>query len=255
MKKLIALAAIAAVGATFGACEEEPAECVFAYSVSLSGKTSVAKATKAPKSNCDDPSVCYRKSGSFKAKGYVYGKTELADGGECSDDTCGCNEWTGEGAVSSYIWNTKTLKAIEGFEFSSLARIGAAKSEKAKTVEVIGTLEGLTLAGFGRYDMKNSRITSASGYFAGTLAAPECETCTYDATACEDDCESVGSVAFEICSDSEVDSDGATVPAYGKWTIKYNKSVAKKLAKTGDELDVTVVVPSKVIAANAETND
>lgn len=244
MKKIIALAAIAAVGATFGACED-PEECVFAYSVSLSGKTSVAKATKAKPSACVE-SECYRKSGSFKAKGYIYGKTEASEADEstCTDASCGCNEF---GELTTYVWNTKTLEKLGDVEFTSLARIGSVQFKKATTVEVVGTLDALTLAGFGKYDAKKNYLKSASGYFAGTLAVPACEDCTYNENKCEDDCEEVASSAFKICTEEA--SEVEAVPAYGKWTIKYNKSAVKKLTKNYVEGSI---VPAKVLAANAE---
>lgn len=248
MKKIIALAAIAAVGAAFGACEGpvEPANCVFAYSVSLSGKSTVAKSATVKESACESNVVCYRKSASFKAKGYIYGTT-TAEQGECGETGCGCNEFAD---VTSYIWNTKTLEKMGDFTFTSLARIGSATFKKATTVEVVGSLDALTLAGFGKYDAKKNYLKSASGYFAGTLAIPKCESCTYNAQVCEDQCDTTDSSAFKICA--EEDSDVDAVPAYGKWTVKYNKSAAKKLAKTGEELDVSAIVPAKVLKANAE---
>ncbi len=247
MKKIIALAAIAAVGATFGACEES-ADCVFAYSVSLSGKTSVAKATKAKPSQCVEAD-CYRKSGSFKAKGFIYGQTTAteADESTCTDASCGCNEFD---AITTYVWNTKTLEKLGDVEFTSLARIGSTAFKKATTVEVVGKLDDLTLAGFGKYDAKKNYLKSASGYFAGTLDVPECETCEYDADSCEDACASTASSAFKICA--EEDSDAEAVPAYGKWTVKYNKSAVKKLTKNFAE---SAIVPAKVLAANADDAD
>lgn len=248
MKKIIAIAAIAVVGGVFAECEE-PTECVFAYQVSLSGKSTVAASTKAKPSQCID-AECYRKAASFKAKGYIYGTTEGTDANpdECIEGSCGCNKFE---EVTSYIWNTKTLKKVGDFKFDSLARIGSTVSAKAKTVEVLASIgDGLTLAGFGKYDTKNDLLKSASGYFAGKVAAPECSTCTYNESTCEDACESTASVAFQVCSDEA--SDTTDTPAYGKWSVKYSKSAVKKLTKNFAD---DAIVPAKVLAANAEGED
>lgn len=244
MKKIIAIAAIAAVGAAFGECQD-PTDCVFAYQVSLSGKSAVAASTKAKPSQCID-AECYRKAASFKAKGYIYGTTEVTEANpdECIDGSCGCNEFA---EVTSYIWNTKTLKKVTSdFKFDSIARIGSAVSAKAKTVEILASADdALTFAGFGKYDTKKAFLKSASGYFAGKLPLPECESCSYDKDNCEDVCESTTSTAFAVCSDEASDVD--VVPAYGKWTIKYSKSAVKKLAKNYAD---DAIVPAKVLAKN-----
>lgn len=258
MKKIIAIAAIAAIGTAAAECGEE---CVFAYQVSLSGKSSVA-VSKSYKVECsDNPEVvCYRKAASFKAKGYIYGLTDEteADESTCSDAACGCNVFGDD--MISYVWNTKTLVKLDDITFTTLARIGSPYSEKAKTVEVIGNIggagsgvsggtdetnavsvvsEGITLAGFGKYDVKRNYMTSASGYFAGSLPVPECSF------ACSEDTE--GSVAFALCDDDEAESE--VVPVYGKWSIKYSKSAVKKLQKSFSN---KVLIPAKVLKVNAD---
>lgn len=248
MKKIIALAAIAAVGAAFGACENpvEPANCVFAYSVSLSGKSTVAKrATVKAATACDEPTTnFYRKAASFKVKGYIYGQT-TAEEGECGETGCGCNDF---GTISAYLWDTRTLAKLGEFKFDQIDLIGASTAKKSTTAEVVASLDDLTLAGFGKYDTKSLYLKSASGYFAGTVAAPKFVDKGYDADTCEDTESEDDSKVFAVCTLESADAENT--PAYGKWTVKYNKSAAKKLAKTGDELDVSAIVPAKVLAAN-----
>lgn len=242
MKKLmIAAAAAALVGGAFADCQEDTA-CVFAYQVSLSGKSTVAVATKANLSACVDAS-CYRKVGSYKVKGYVWGATTASGAASTCDEACDCNDLQ---VVTTYLWNTKTLAKQGDLVFDAIYLVGSTVGLKAKTAEVTATLDGLKLAGFGKYDTKNLVLKSATGYFAGTVDAPECVTCAYNTTECQDECVSVASKAFAICTLDEVEA--ATTPAYGKWSIKYSKSAVKKLTKNYAE---SAIVPVKVLAANA----
>ena len=243
MKKLmIAVAAAAMVGGAFAECQEDTA-CVYAYQVSLSGKSTVAASTKANPSACVDAD-CYRKAASYKVKGYIWGVTDdQTDPSQCIEG-CGCLDLT-QAASTTYLWNTKTLKKLDDMTFEQLNLIGSNVGTKAKTAEVVAKIGDLVLAGFGKYDTKKLEFKSASGYFAGTVAAPVCTTCTYNATDCEDVCEETASKAFAVCTLEA--AEVATTPAYGKWSIKYSKSAAKKLTKNFAE---AAIVPAKVIAAN-----
>ena len=243
MKKLmIAVAAAAMVGGAFAACQEDTA-CVYAYQVSLSGKSTVAASTKANPSACVDAD-CYRKAASYKVKGYIWGVTDdQTDPSQCIEG-CGCLDLT-QAASTTYLWNTKTLKKLDDMTFEQLNLIGSNVGTKAKTAEVVARIGDLVLAGFGKYDTKKLEFKSASGYFAGTVAAPVCTTCTYSADDCTDTCEETASMAFAVCTLEA--TDVATTPAYGKWSIKYSKSAAKKLTKNFAE---AAIVPVKVINAN-----
>ena len=245
MKKLmIAAAAAALVGGAFAACQEDTA-CVFAYQVSLSGKSTVAASTKAKPSQCIDAD-CYRKAASYKVKGYIWGVTDdQTDPSQCIEG-CGCLDLTAT-APTTYLWNTKTLKKLGDMTFSQLDLIGSNVGAKAKTAEVVAKIDDLTLAGFGKYDTKKLELKSATGYFAGTVAAPVCSTCTYNADDCTEACEDTVSKAFAVCTLEAAEAD--STPAYGKWTMKYSKTAAKKLTKVYDE---SSIVPAKVIAANAQ---
>ena len=246
MKKLmIALAAAGLVGGAYADCQEG-AKCVFAYQVSLSGKSTVAASTKAKPSACIDAD-CYRKAGSYKVKGYIWGKTaDLTNPDQCVEG-CGCLDLSSADVEKvTYLWNTKTLKKLGDMEFSQLDLVGSNDKMKAKTAEVVAKIGDLVLAGFGKYDTKKLEFKSASGYFAGTVAAPVCVSCTYDASNCEETCTPSASKAFTLCTLEANDVD--TTPAYGKWSMKYSKSAAKKLTKNFAE---AAIVPAKVIAANA----
>lgn len=243
MKKLmIAVAAAALVGGAFAACQEDTA-CVYAYQVSLSGKSTVAASTKAKPSACVDAD-CYRKAASYKVKGYVWGTTtDLTDESQCVEG-CSCLDLT-QAQSTTYLWNTKTLKKLGDMTFSQLTLIGSNVGTKAKTAEVVAKIDDLVLAGFGKYDTKKLEFKSASGYFAGTVAAPVCTTCTYNAGDCTEECVDSASKAFAVCTLEAAEVE--TTPAYGKWSIKYSKSAAKKLTKNFAE---AAIVPAKVIAAN-----
>lgn len=216
---------------------------MFAYQVALSGKSTVAASTKAKPSACIDAD-CYRKAGSYKVKGYIWGvTTDLTDPDQCVEG-CSCLDLS-SATFTTYLWNTKTLKKLGDMEFSQLDLVGSNDKMKAKTVEVVAKIDDLALAGFGKYNTKKLEFKSATGYFAGTVAAPLCMSCTYDKDKCEDNCTESASKAFALCSLEA--SDVATTPAYGKWSIKYSKSAAKKLTK---KYDAATLVPAKVIAAN-----
>lgn len=225
MKKLvIAAAAVAMIGGAFAACQEDT-DCVFAFRLKLSGKSTVAFATKGNASACIE-GACYRKAASFKVDGYLYGTTTAtaADPDQCIDASCGCFDDQTE--LNQLLWNTKSKKEFEGdFAWTQLNLIG----KDGKKLEAVATLGDLTLAGFGSYDVKKGAIKSISGNFAGQVPAPQCETCvTVD---CETTCEGTNSIVFDLCS-LEENATVVTTAAYGKWTLKPNKSAVKKLTKT-----------------------
>ncbi len=247
MKKLmIAAAAAAMIGGAFAACQEDTA-CVWAYKLTLSGKTTVAFTVKGKASTCTED-VCYRKAGSFKIDGYIFGQsTDLTDEANCIEG-CGCADLSAADAIDdSIFWNTKSKKEVQAdFAFTQLNLIG----KDGKQLEAVATFNDLTLAGFGTYDVKKLAIKSISGNFAGTLDAPVCETCTYDADNCEDDCEEIDTIVFKLCTLEEDSAD--TTAAFGKWTLKPNSAAVKKLTK---EYDGLVLAPKGFIAEGEEEGD
>lgn len=246
MKKLmIAAAAAAMIGGAFAACQEDAA-CVYAYKLTLSGKTTVAFTVKGKASTCTED-VCYRKASSFKIDGYLYGQSEdLTNPDECIEG-CGCVNLS---APETIFWNTKSKKeVVADFSWTQLNLIG----KDAKQLEAVAKFNNLTLAGFGTYDVKKLTIKSISGNFAGQLDAPVCETCKYDAENCEETCEETGAIIWDLCT-LEQDTDYVeTTAAFGKWTLKPNTAAVKKLTKAWDKdaaaFDDTVLAPKGFIAA------
>lgn len=244
MKKLmIAAAAAAMIGGAFAACQEDTA-CVYAYKLTLSGKTTVAFTVKGKASTCTED-VCYRKASSFKIDGYIFGQSDdLTNEEECIEG-CSCVDLAT--IDDSIFWNTKSKKEVQAdFEFTQLNLIG----KDGKQLEAVGTFNGLTLAGFGTYDVKKLAIKSISGNFAGTLDAPVCETCTYDEENCEETCEDTDTIVFKLCTLEESSAD--TTAAFGKWTLKPNSAAVKKLTK---EFDGLVLAPKGFIAEGEEEGD
>lgn len=242
---MIAAAAAAMIGGAFAACQEDTA-CVYAYKLTLSGKTTVAFTVKGKASTCTED-VCYRKAGSFKIDGYLYGTTESteADPEECIDASCGCVDKETE--PESIFWNTKSKKEVQvTFGWTQLNLIGKDK----KQLEAVATFNDLTLAGFGTYDVKKLAIKSISGNFAGQLDAPLCETCNYNADECEDECDETDTVVFDLCTLAE--NSAETTAAFGKWTLKPNSAAVKKLTK---EYDGLVLAPKGFIAEGEEEGD
>ena len=219
MKKImiIAIAALAAVTSFGGACGPQPTavkDTGWVYKWKFTGKTTKPNAVKAAKATSPcfaAPQTCnVRVPTSLKIQGYTM---------MCSP---GCGDTFGEVAeVSEVFWVTKPGKdSLSGGVTSELVHIiGSA----AKQVEIAGTADftgdeatyGFTYAGLGKYDKKNSRVSSAKGTFAGTALPCECLSshwwnCDTLTLAC--------------------DLNGETV-VYGKWSVKLQKSASKKYAK------------------------
>ncbi|MBR2921281.1 MAG: hypothetical protein IKL02_10645 [Kiritimatiellae bacterium] len=255
MKKLmIAAAAAAMIGGAFAACQEDAA-CVYAYKLTLSGKTTVAFTVKGKASTCTED-VCYRKAGSFKIDGYIFGRTDAteADPDECIDASCGCYDT--ETTFESIFWNTKSKKeVVADFSWTQLNLIGKDK----KQLEAVAKFNDLTLAGFGTYDIKKLAIKSISGNFAGQLDAPLCETCNYNADECEDECEETAAIIWDLCTLEQDEDYVETTAAFGKWTLKPNTAAVKKLTKAFDSeteaFDATVLAPKGFIAEDEAEDD
>ena len=235
MKKLMIAAVVAAMGAgAFADCDEGK-DCVFAYKLTMSGKTGIAYSTKGNASKCIE-SVCYLKPGSFKLTGYVYGATDPEGSPDTCNEGCACNDFS---TIESVVYNKKAGFAAKdqiAIDTGVLRLIGS-DAKKAQVVLTYNT--DLVLAGFGT--AKDGVLKSASGNFAGTVTAPKCEKCTYDAGKCEDDCTEDDAMVFTLCLLEKVAADKTV--AYGKWSLKADKSAVKKLTKN---YDPTVLLPKGV---------
>lgn len=239
MKKIL-IAAIAAtvVGGAFAACDYDPVvkikDRAWAYTWKFSGKTTkgaVVKGTKGTSGVCgyETPGSLggfVRVPASLKIQGYTW----------YCDPGCGSDDFEAALAeVNEVFYQKKPVKTgLNGgvtIEVSNIIGKKAKQYEIAGVAQFDGTVDGLyndgsdafqyvlTFAGLGKYDKKNSRVSSASGNFAGTLEYPWYVSKTVCAEAKVWDC-----VTLTLVEDS------VTSVAYGKWSVKFNKSTAKKLA-------------------------
>ena len=238
MKKLIVAAVAAAVaGGAFAACmpgNPDPIETAWVYTWKFSGKTTtgvLVKGSTINSGNCRPDSVstadcAVRVPSALKIQGYTYkclpccgGFTELADDGEAFYTTK-------PGKEKFAVTNAQKL-FTEGLVVDFAHVIG----KKANQAELKGTFTGATndsnekytfaFAGLGSYDLKNTRISSISGNFAGIMEVPH-------------DLKTVGcpEAWYWNCDATAYAGSDATV-AYGSWSMKYNSSASKKFLKDG----------------------
>ena len=138
MKKLIALAAVCAIGAAYAACSYDPIPATSVYKWKFTGKTTYG--VKPGKTKVVVDEVFWQKK-PFKAS--------LA-GGVATD-------------VSNIIGKkAKQFEAAGTATFTEFINSGSTEE---------GTYT-LTYAGLGKYDQKNDRVKSVSGNFAGFLDQP-----------------------------------------------------------------------------------
>lgn len=218
MKFITILAAALASGFAFGACSYAPAkETAWVYKWKFTGKTTNPKQTtqKAKYSACSAaPQVCaVRVPASLKIQGWTW-----ACNPGCGDQFAEIVE------TDEMFWVKKPSKySLSGGVSTEVFHVIGKKADKA---ELAGTAKfdgpaamyRFTYAGLGKYDKKNSRLKSASGSFAGTFDPCEC-----DSSAVWETCG-----GLSLCCDSN-----PTSIVYGKWSVKYNKSAAKKFLKNG----------------------
>ena len=233
MKKVMLVAAVAAVGfGAFGAdCgPSDPVKTygsALAYKWKFTGKTTEGYKNKAvSNSNWCGPSGgsgCdfFRIKTSLKIEGYTF---------LCGTD-CGTIAFESFTEAHEVFWQTKPHKAsIYGGVSSEIVHI---IGKKKKQVEVLGVTDFLlceandpthatyvlTYAGFGKYSTKYSRVTSVSGNFAGYVTA------SWAWNMKKDWCKVAG---YWDCETLQLVGCGEPSIAYGKWSAKYSKSAAKK---------------------------
>ena len=244
MKKIMIAAAVAAMGAAaFGAncAPDTPAkDAAWVYQWKFTGKTTAGKkaAVKGNNSVCNPTAraACtYRAKASLTIQGY----------------TMACNPGCGSDAFETFaeqlevFYMTKPWKAsMSGGVSTELSHIiGKSKKqyEAAGTASFTENAEGvtyaLTYAGLGKYDLKNSRVKSVSGNFAGTAS----QAWAYNLK--KDLCIKAG---YWDCVTLALVCDAPTV-AYGKFSAKYKKSASKKYVN-----GKTPKLPSWVVALNAQ---
>ena len=253
------IAAVAAVvaGGAFAACNynEPPTQPkTWAYTWKFTGKTTdgvLTKGTKGKSSNCGystpgSTGGAVRAPASLKIQGYT----------AYCDVTCGSDDFEVLAECQEVFWQTKPNKvSLSGGVTTEVSNI---IGKKAKQYEIMGlaTFIGyvdeptnadqirydLVFAGLGKYDLKNSRVSSASGNFAGTLEYPwyvSKQECKYAGIW---DCATITLIGEETPVDSV---------AFGKWNVKFNKKAAKKLQNDkANNIYYAAKVPKWVIPYN-----
>jgi hypothetical protein len=259
MKKLMIAAAVAAMGAgAFADCDivEPPAgNCAEVYDVVFNLKTTECKCkvltTKTSGSECGitthgkiEECVAWRQVVTKKVQGVIF--SCFCD---CTDDVAGS---VLDGNVfAPAIWNGLTTDAMEGNQYfwidkdkivlpaddlltiKWIARIGKTLNQ----VEAAGTFgEGIYVAGYGAYDTKNGRVKNITGNAAGVWGAD---------IDCSDEEGQELCPAYDLCDPTTAVADFTKTFAAGTWTVKYNDSKSKALAKNRNSL-WGKVVPAKV---------
>lgn len=231
MKKLmIAAAAAAMIGGANAVCVSGSSECnvctaagANVWDVKFTAKTTVLKTAGAAKA-CTIGSSVYRKQGTAKITGWLWNSDDCT--GNCDLDF-GASNADGNAPRMALTWNKK-------YGFVAAPSIFVAQiDKKGNKLESWGGLnDGVAIdikfAGFGSYDTKKNYIKSLSGSFAGTLENELIgSACTVGA----------GGYAIYDCM-AYVYAAGVPTAAYGSWSIKYNKSASKKVAKATAGLEI-----------------
>ena len=242
MKKLmIAAAAVAVVGSVFAACDYTAPDTAWVYKWKFSGKTTFGVKPAKQKvvvshglcgftdtaTNCGVAGNCttVRAPASLKIEGYSW---------YCTPG-CGSLQFEEIPEVNEIFWQKKPFKAaLAGGTATDISNIIGKKQKQyeafgiASFTEYINgcTKEGtykLAYAGLGKYDLKNCRVKCCKGNFAGYLDQPHYIS--------KDSCVDAG---FWVCDcNSNVLSCQAPSVAFGKWSVKYQKSASKKYLKKG----------------------
>lgn len=233
MKKVIIAAAVAAMGVSaFAACSyiaptpAKQGDPAWAYKWKFSGKT-----TKAIEVRCarQQGTFVTRTAASLKIQGWSF----------YCDPVCGDFE---AAEADEIFWQTKPGKLV--LDGGVTLEVANVIGKKGKNYEAAGLAEftdatgndlyALTFAGLGKYDAKNERVSSVKGNFAGVAAAPGLTS--YNKANCNYD--SAVSKVWECCGCPTLDADSV---AFGKWSVKYSKSYAKKYGNS--KLDLNKVLP------------
>ena len=220
MKKIMTVlaAAVAVANVYAGACSVEPVkETAWVYHWKFTGKTTnpaKAKVSTKSYSACSvAPKTCsIRVPSSLKIEGYTY---------FCSP---GCGDsFTEVTEVNEVFWMKKPSKeSLAGGVATEIMNI---IGKKAKSTEIAGTAKfngdsrsmEFTYAGIGKYSPKYSRITSASGNFAGISIM----------------CDCAASHVWDCSTLSIICDENPPTVVYGKWSVKFKKDAAKKYLNYG----------------------
>ena len=233
MKKLIAIAAVALVGAAFAdcnTCNTCTKPCGWGYKVKILLKTTAAKDIKKV-NTCNTCSTCstgcYRKPTTKRYLGYFFGQT-AGEGTTCSP--CGCNAWK---TFNFVLWNYDTKQAIlvPTFAMMQFNRFG---EEKGTAFEMAFSLwnrqplqeYSLGFAGFGNVGKRTDgtiAIKSVSGFCAGVINS----YCSTYEKACEVKLTGISrTYVWTICGTK---AWSQTTAAYGKWVMAWDSSIVNRI--------------------------
>lgn len=231
MKKLIVVAvAVFSMVAMAGNCSPEPVQVKdtsWVYHWKFTGKTTMGKSLiKTPQTSAcspvDAPNCTYRSPASLKIEGYTY----------ACNPGCGADGFETFAEQLEVFWATKPWRSsfAGGVSTEVSHIIGKAKKqyECSGTATFTDPATDITYnfiySGLGKYDLKNNRVKSVEGKFAGTATRTVYagkNTCTPIYAGCWD------------CSSLQLICDEQPTVVFGKWTCKYKKDASKKYAKTG----------------------
>ena len=203
MKTLMLFAAaLMVVGGAFAQCSDPVvSNCSLVYDFKASLKTTKGKAYSG---DCAD--VCYRDTSSKSFKGYIY--------------ACECECTNFLYAATLYAVEKKSGQEIYGVPYWMFLNAIGKKSMDAEGLFVISSYYAVFYAaGHGKFE-DNGLLKSMSGNLAGYMEPPYC------AEQCSD---GEYAVAYPACSWQE--SYGVMTPAFGSWSIKYNKSLSSKYSQ------------------------
>ena len=246
MKKMIAMAAFAVFGTVAWADAQ-------VYEMQLTLKTTQTKSGKVNFISCDcgvDEATLYRKQGTVKIKGLIWGcDCETIAEPQISDDGASLSE-SGYGYI---FWNETTKKPLNlKFEWEFLNRIDKTATKAEGTWKLSDDDDTFCLYGSGFGTVKDTTvtkpiceriatwITTMNGNIAGwstpgaivTVKATsgECSWCE-KVEGTEEETESAK--GWSLCACEESDERTA---ASGTWKLKYNAKAAKALSSTKKEI-------------------
>lgn len=214
------------------------------YEVQLSVKTTKTMSGEAKMIACDcrtDKDTVYRKQGTVKIKGVIWGC-------DCGTLIKGEPYTTSTAPFGYFFWNESSKKPLNvKLEWPICNRIDKT-ARKAEAVWTLTSEDGtfnLTCAGFGTIKdtvskepckLVTSWFTSLSGNFAGWMApgavvttkATE-GTCTWCEKIPGTEEKTATARGWGICSECSESSEQAGSAASGTWRIKYNAKASRTL--------------------------
>lgn len=279
MKRVMILASVAMVGLTTTVAGQPNLGAwprVYDYKASL--KTTVAKnianvswkdCVSGDTVSLKDLGVCYRMKGTVTVKGL------LLFGCDCSgltDADLSITAYaTNKPAYQVALFSTskvnyKSVVVADQWDVVVANRLGSAYNPKAKVAEMAfglgftmgstnacGQVYQLYNAGFGTASVIEAGvldvldITTISGNVAGSVTAPFCSASASDCLFClyPGSCEqAIGFAPCVVdCENQITDTATDTDVAYGTFTLKYNKTLAKAISQVNpSDVDAAVAI-------------